>query len=146
MSWRKRAAGWRRPTPQSRRGCARRAARAGRIFRRRCWREVRALKEFLFARMYRHPRVIGPMERAKAVVTDLFEALVRRSGLAAARLGGAMRRGGRSGDAAGGARLYRRHDGQLCARANMRRVFPGLTDRPPLRRFAIPQPALKRCR
>ena len=36
--------------------------------------QVRALKSFLYARMYRHPRVIGSMERAKAVVTDLFEA------------------------------------------------------------------------
>jgi dGTPase len=38
--------------------------------------EVRALKEFLFARMYRHPRVIGPMTRAQGVVTDLFLKLV----------------------------------------------------------------------
>ncbi len=36
--------------------------------------EVRALKAFLYTRMYRHPRVLGSMERAKAVVTDLFEA------------------------------------------------------------------------
>ena len=37
--------------------------------------DVLALKEFLFARMYRHPRVMGPMERAKALVTDIFAAL-----------------------------------------------------------------------
>lgn len=37
--------------------------------------QVRALKEFLFARMYRHPRVIGTMTRAQGVVTDLFLAL-----------------------------------------------------------------------
>ena len=36
--------------------------------------EVRALKSFLFTHMYRHPRVIASMERAKAVVSDLFEA------------------------------------------------------------------------
>ena len=36
---------------------------------------VRALKEFLFTRMYRHPRVIGTMTRAQGVVTDLFLAL-----------------------------------------------------------------------
>ncbi len=36
---------------------------------------VAALKRFLFAHMYRHPRVMAPMGRAKAVVTDLFEAL-----------------------------------------------------------------------
>jgi dGTPase len=36
--------------------------------------DVRALKSFLFTRMYRHPRIIASMERAKAAVTDLFEA------------------------------------------------------------------------
>ncbi|HSM94892.1 MAG TPA: deoxyguanosinetriphosphate triphosphohydrolase [Rhizomicrobium sp.] len=36
--------------------------------------QVRALKEFLFARMYRHPQVMRPMTRAKDVVTALFEA------------------------------------------------------------------------
>jgi dGTPase len=36
--------------------------------------EVRALKTFLFTHMYRHPRVVASMERAKAVVTDLYEA------------------------------------------------------------------------
>jgi dGTPase len=37
--------------------------------------EVRNLKSFLFARMYRHPRVMGPMRRAQDVVTELFERL-----------------------------------------------------------------------
>ena len=37
--------------------------------------EVRALKTFLFERMYRHPRVMGTMGRAKTMVTELFEAL-----------------------------------------------------------------------
>jgi dGTPase len=36
---------------------------------------VLQLKKFLFARMYRHPRVMASMERAKGVVTDLFGAL-----------------------------------------------------------------------
>jgi dGTPase len=36
--------------------------------------EVHALKKFLYTHMYRHPRVLGSMQRAKAVVTDLFEA------------------------------------------------------------------------
>jgi dGTPase len=40
-----------------------------------------ALKAFLFARMYRHPRVMAPMERAKAVVADLFAALSADPGL-----------------------------------------------------------------
>jgi dGTPase len=38
-------------------------------------RELAALKAFLFAHMYRHPRVVGPMEAAKRVVSDLFELL-----------------------------------------------------------------------
>jgi dGTPase len=38
--------------------------------------ELKALKKFLFAHMYQHPRVLGSMTRAKAVITDLFEAFV----------------------------------------------------------------------
>jgi dGTPase len=37
--------------------------------------ELVALKEFLFVRMYRHPRVMAPMNRAKALVLELFTAL-----------------------------------------------------------------------
>jgi dGTPase len=40
-------------------------------------RDVRALKDFLFARMYRHPRVMATMNRAKDVVAELFEAFTR---------------------------------------------------------------------
>ncbi len=36
--------------------------------------KVDALKRFLFAHMYRHPRVMVPIGRAKAVVTELFAA------------------------------------------------------------------------
>ena len=43
--------------------------------------QVRALKDFLFDRMYRHPRVIGPMARAQAAVTELFAALAAEPGL-----------------------------------------------------------------
>lgn len=35
--------------------------------------QVRALKQFLFTRMYRHPKVVGPMKNAKSVVTALVE-------------------------------------------------------------------------
>ncbi len=35
---------------------------------------VAALKRFLFAHMYRHPRVMVPIGRAKAVIGELFEA------------------------------------------------------------------------
>ncbi len=37
--------------------------------------EIGQLKAFLFSRMYRHPRVTGPIEKAKKVVGDLFTAL-----------------------------------------------------------------------
>ncbi len=43
--------------------------------------EVRALKRFLFERMYRHPRVMGPMGKAQIVMTGLFEALVANPAL-----------------------------------------------------------------
>jgi dGTPase len=36
--------------------------------------DIVALKGFLFARMYRHPHVMGSMEKAKGVVVDLFGA------------------------------------------------------------------------
>lgn len=39
--------------------------------------EVAALKEFLFVRMYRHPRVVRSMGAAQRVVFDLFEAFMR---------------------------------------------------------------------
>jgi len=37
--------------------------------------DVAALKRFLFAHMYRHPRVMVPMGRAQVLVTELFSAL-----------------------------------------------------------------------
>ena len=43
--------------------------------------DVRALKDFLFVRMYRHPRVMATMNRAKDVVSELFEAFSRDPGL-----------------------------------------------------------------
>jgi dGTPase len=36
--------------------------------------EIALLKEFLFARMYRHPRVMASMDKAQAVIADLFAA------------------------------------------------------------------------
>jgi dGTPase len=39
--------------------------------------QLRALKAFLFERMYRHPRVMTTMNRAKDVVAELFEAFSR---------------------------------------------------------------------
>jgi dGTPase len=43
--------------------------------------ELLALKKFLYTRMYRHPRVVRSMERAKGVVTDLYEAFLADPGL-----------------------------------------------------------------
>lgn len=40
--------------------------------------QIAALKEFLLARMYRHPRVMSSMEKAKAVLRNLFDALADR--------------------------------------------------------------------
>lgn len=40
--------------------------------------QVRDLKDFLFTRMYRHPRVLGRMQRAQSVISGLFAALVAR--------------------------------------------------------------------
>jgi dGTPase len=34
--------------------------------------QIRALKDFLFAHMYRHPRVMAPILRAKEIVAELF--------------------------------------------------------------------------
>jgi len=53
------------------------AGRAIAAFSREMEREVVALKQFLFARMYRHPRVMTSMNKAKLVVNDLFQALSR---------------------------------------------------------------------
>jgi dGTPase len=43
--------------------------------------QVKALKAFLFTRMYRHPRVASKMDQAKDVVSGLYEALSRDPGL-----------------------------------------------------------------
>ena len=50
-----------------------------------------ALKQFLFARMYRHPRVMASMDKAKTVVAELFAALSHDPVAAAAGLGGGVR-------------------------------------------------------
>jgi dGTPase len=43
--------------------------------------KLRALKSFLSAHMYQHPRVLVSMGRAQAVITDLFEAFSTDPGL-----------------------------------------------------------------
>jgi dGTPase len=57
------------------------AGRAMAAFSPARWEEVKALKGFLFDHMYRHPQVIGSRERAKAVITDLYEAFLADPGL-----------------------------------------------------------------
>ncbi len=42
---------------------------------------LKALKRFQMERMYRHPRVVNSMNRAQAVVTDLYEGFVADPGL-----------------------------------------------------------------
>jgi len=59
--------------------------------------QLAALKQFLFVRMYRHPRVMGAMDRAKTVVTALFEALAANPALLPADWAGQC---GNPGDAA----------------------------------------------
>ena len=44
-------------------------------------RQAGALKQFLFARMYRHPHVMASMNKAKSVVGELFAALAQDPGL-----------------------------------------------------------------
>jgi dGTPase len=44
-------------------------------------RRLKALKAFQMENMYRHPRITASMTRAKAVVTDLYEAFVADPGL-----------------------------------------------------------------
>jgi dGTPase len=61
--------------------------------------QVKALKAFLYARMYRHPRVIGAMSRAQAVVTDLYEAFTADPKLLPGDWAGAC--GGAGDDATG---------------------------------------------
>lgn len=52
----------------------RRQKRALAAFSPRASEDVAALKRFLFAHMYRHPRVMVPMGRAQVLVTELFAA------------------------------------------------------------------------
>ena len=42
---------------------------------------LKALKGFQMERMYRHPHVVNSMNRAQAVVTDLYEGFVADPGL-----------------------------------------------------------------
>ena len=44
-------------------------------------RDAAALKQFLFARMYRHKRVMASMDKAKTVVAELFQVLSREPSL-----------------------------------------------------------------
>lgn len=43
--------------------------------------DIRGLKDFLFAHMYRHPRVMAPVKKAAQVVEELFTALSAEPGL-----------------------------------------------------------------
>jgi dGTPase len=51
------------------------------VFSKRMAATVDSLKSFMFARMYRHPRVLESMSAAKGVVIDLFDAFKTKPGL-----------------------------------------------------------------
>ncbi len=59
----------------------RRQGRALASFSESMARDIRALKDFLFDHMYRHPRVMAPVEKAQGVVEKLFTALSGEPGL-----------------------------------------------------------------
>ena len=76
--------------------------------------EIEGLQDYLFANVYRHPRVMAVMAGAEAIVRDLFArymARARRDAGAVARGCRGRRRGGPRG---GGGRFRRRHDRPLC--------------------------------
>ena len=72
------------------------------------------LKRFLFANMYRHPRVLGVWDEARAAISFLFPTLVADPSLMPPEWARLAAQGQDSG--AGGRGLHRRHDGPLCAR------------------------------
>ncbi len=85
---------------------------------------LKALKRFQMERMYRHPRVANSMNRAQAVVTDLYEGFVADPDLLPPDWAeGRARRGARDR----GAGLYRRNDGPFCPG----RICPGFPHRNP---------------
>jgi dGTPase len=66
--------------PQSA-ACVRGQGRALASFSESMVRDIGALKDFLFEHMYRHPRVMAPVEKAQGVVEELFTALSGDPGL-----------------------------------------------------------------
>ena len=72
----------------------------------------RAIKGFLYPRMYRHPRIARVMGEAEGVVRDLFAAYLRAARRHAGGMGGGPRRCRRCG-----------------ARASIADFIAGMTDR-----------------
>ena len=68
------------------------ADRHGRLLRRRCRRDLDRLRAFLFARVYRHPRIASIMRRCRERGPRPVRALQRRPRGAAARNGASRRR------------------------------------------------------
>ena len=75
----------------------------------------RAIKGFLYPRMYRHPRIMRIMGEAEGVVCDLFERYAARPAGPAGGMGAGQRGGGRGCAAAPDRRFHRRHDRPLRA-------------------------------
>ena len=75
----------------------------------------RAIKGFLYPRMYRHARIMRIMGDAEGVVCDLVRALQRKARRHAGRMGTDRRGRGRSRPPAPDRRFHRRHDRPLRA-------------------------------
>ena len=105
--------GWRRCRGRAWRACARRAAPSSP--RRRARRaEIEGLQRYLFANVYRHPRVMRVVDGAETIVRDLFGRYLAEPG-EMPRVLARRRRGGRGRGRARrrGGRFRRRHDRPL---------------------------------
>ena len=95
-----------------RRGAQRRPADRRLLARR--WREAdRAIKDFLYPRLYRHARIMRIMDEAEEVVRRLFAHYVDDAGRPAGRLAGGLDAGRCRRPRAADRRFHRRHDRPL---------------------------------
>ena len=76
----------------------------------------RAIKAFLFTRMYRNPRVMQVMGEAEGVVADLFARYQANLADLPVGMAGGLQGARRGRAGAAHRRFHRRHDRPLCAR------------------------------
>ena len=76
--------------------------------------EAQGLKDYLFANVYRHARVMAVMAAAETIVRDLFERYMHDPGEMPEVLARERRERWAGDPRRGGSRLRRRHDGPLC--------------------------------